>query len=248
MGKIESHLLKRLNSQSALFAVLLDPDSENFNDIVQTGIDAALGGADLLLMGGSFIANPSFTKVALDIKKESDIPIVLFPGGASQVIPGPDAILFTVLVSGRNPQYLIDEQVRGAMLVKQLGIEPIPTAYILIESGKTTAVEYISNTRPIPADKPGITAAHALAAQMMGQRWVYLEAGSGAKNPVPLEIIGAVRKITEMNIIAGGGIRNPADAAARVKAGAHMIVIGTHFEKNKDSRQFKDFAKAIHQA
>ena len=161
---------------------------------------------DALLLGGSFVGNPAFQKIAAGLKKETQIPVVLFPGGCSHVTPGPDAILFTTLISGRNPQYLIDEQVKGAVLVRSLRMEAIPTAYMLIESGRTTAVEYISNTRPIPADKPAIAAAHAMAAELMGQRWIYLEAGSGALNAVPAPMVKMVRASVGLHVIVGGGI------------------------------------------
>jgi putative glycerol-1-phosphate prenyltransferase/phosphoglycerol geranylgeranyltransferase len=192
------------------------------------------------------VGNPYFTKIATDIKKETDVPVILFPGGASQVIPGPDAILFTTLLSGRNPQYLVDEQVKGALLVKGLGMEAIPTAYLLVESGRMTAVEYISNTKPLPSDKPGIAAAHAVAAELLGLRWVYLEAGSGAQNPVPPDMVKGVRKATGLKLIVGGGIRDPEQARERVAAGADAIVIGNLFEKDKDPALFTRFADAVH--
>ncbi len=245
-GNVETRLLKNLESSKALFFVLLDPDSDSAENIVQAGLMAARNGADAILLGGSFIGNPNFTTIALQLKKETSLPILLFPGGCSHVSGGPDAILFTTLISGRNPQYLIDEQVKGAILVKKFNMEAIPTAYMLVESGKTTAVEYISNTRPLPADKPAIAAAHALAAEMMGLRWVYLEAGSGAQNPVPLPMIQLVRHAVSMIVIVGGGIRTPQEARDRVNAGAHAIVVGNLFEVEKNEKIFKEFADAVH--
>ncbi|MBF0432683.1 MAG: geranylgeranylglyceryl/heptaprenylglyceryl phosphate synthase [Fibrobacteria bacterium] len=247
MGPIEQQLEQQITEKGALFFILLDPDSELPENIITSGILAAQNGADAILIGGSFIGNPLFSKIVQEIKSKVDIPVILFPGGASQVSPGPDAILFTTLVSGRNPQFLIEEQVRGAMLVKAYQMEPLPTAYMLIESGKTTSVEYISNTKPIPADKPALAAIHALAAQMMGQRWTYLEAGSGAINPVPLDFIKKVRSGCDLKVIVGGGIKAPETAKERVEAGAHVIVIGNHFETNKDGALFKEFSQAIHQ-
>lgn len=246
IGKIEAALAEKTRGRRSLFFVLLDPDSESPQNIESSGRMAAEAGADALLMGGSFIGNPNFSRIAQNLKKETGLPILLFPGGSSHVQPGPDAILFTTLVSGRNPQYLIDEQVKGAIFVRSVGMEAIPTAYMLIESGRTTAVEYISNTRPIPADKPAIAAATALAAEMMGQRWVYLEAGSGALNAVPAAMIQAVRALVSIQVIVGGGIREPEQARERVKAGAHAIVVGNHFERTKDPGLFQAFAQAIH--
>ena len=248
IGKIESSLVEGLKTRKALFFVLLDPDSGSTEHVVECGLKAAKHGADALLLGGSFVGNANFTKISAELKKETSLPIILFPGGCSHVIPGPDAILFTTLLSGRNPQYLIDEQVKGAVLVKGFGIEALPTAYLLVESGRTTAVEYISNTRPLPSDKPGIAAAHAMAAELLGLRWVYLEAGSGAQNPVPVEMVHMVHMATPLKLIVGGGIRTPAEARERVLAGADAIVIGNLFEKEKDPARFVEFANAVHGA
>jgi putative glycerol-1-phosphate prenyltransferase/phosphoglycerol geranylgeranyltransferase len=162
------------------------------------------------------------------------------------VVPGFDAILFTTLVSGRNPNYLIDEQTRGGVLVRALHMEAIPTAYQLINSGKRTAVEYISGTMPVPADKPKLSMVHSVAAELMGMRYVYLEAGSGAETPVPVEHIAYTRKATELTIITGGGIREPETAATRVAAGAQIIVTGTLWEKVRDPGLLQEFAAAIH--
>ncbi|MCL2101683.1 MAG: geranylgeranylglyceryl/heptaprenylglyceryl phosphate synthase [Fibromonadales bacterium] len=243
--KIEEKLTAKIK-EHALFAVLLDPDSSESDVFLETGKMAFEAGADLILVGGSLIGNASLSKKVVELKSKIDIPIVLFPGGASQVVPGFDAMLFTSLVSGRNPQYLIEEQLRGGLMVKALGIEAFPTAYILINSGPATAVEYISNTKAIPANKPKLTMAHAIASELMGMRWVYLEAGSGAENPIPLEHITLTRKATNLNIIAGGGITSPQDANARVKAGAGVVVTGTIWEKNPSLSLMKEFAEAIH--
>jgi len=243
--KIEEKLTAKIK-ENALFAVLLDPDSSGSDAFLNTGVSAFAGGADLILVGGSLIGHANLPKKIIELKNSIDIPIISFPGGASQVVSGFDAMLFTSLISGRNPQYLIEEQLRGGLKVKALGIEALPTAYMLINSGPATAVEYISNTKPIPADKPKLTMAHAIAAELMGMRWTYLEAGSGAESPVPLEHITLTRKATNLNIIAGGGITTPQDAAERVKAGANVIVTGTIWEKNSDINLMKEFAGAIH--
>lgn len=245
LGPIEQKLLQIVDQKGAVFTVLLDPDSHNASSFLQSAESAAKNGADCFFVGGSFMGNPEWNQM-VDGLKSLGLPIVLFPGGASQVSPGADAILFTSLVSGRNPQYLIDEQIKGAILAQAYKIEPIPCAYMLIESGATTAVEYISNTKPIPADKPKITAATALASQMMGMRWVYLEAGSGARNPVPLSHIVATTKLTQQNVIVGGGITKPELAHERVKAGAKMIVTGNLWEKCQDENLIKEFSDAVH--
>ncbi len=152
-GKTELRLNAEIEKRGALFAVLLDPDTSDEAAFVKAGAMAAENGADLLLVGGSYLGNFTLPKQVAALKANVDLPVVLFPGGASQVVPGFDAMLFMTLVSGRNPNYLIDEQVRGGALVRALNMEAIPTAYELINSGKRTQVEYISGTMPVPANK-----------------------------------------------------------------------------------------------
>lgn len=246
IGPIEQQLLDAAKAKGSAWAILLDPDSSSEEDFLEAGRRAQRVGADVIFVGGSFMGSPSFTAMTEKLKEILEIPLVLFPGGASHISKGPDALLFTTLVSGRNPQYLIDEQVRGSVMIAALGMEPIPTAYCLIDGGQTTAVEYISNTRPIPADKPKIAAVTALGANMMGMRWCYLEAGSGAKNPVPVEHVAMVSMGTKMNVICGGGIRTAEDAGARARAGAQVIVTGNLWEKVKDEEMMKEFAAAVH--
>lgn len=246
IGKIETLLNAEIERRGALFAVLLDPDTSDDLSLMKTGVLAAENDADLLLVGGSFMGNFNLSSQVAALKKAVSIPVILFPGGASQVVPGFDAMLFMTLVSGRNSNYLIDEQVRGGVLVRTLQMEAIPTAYQLINSGKSTAVEYISATLPVPADKPKISMAHSVAAELMGMRYVYLEAGSGAEFPVPVEHIAYTRKSTDLKIIVGGGIREPQAAAERVAAGAQIIVTGTIWESKKDAALLKEFASAIH--
>ena len=235
-----------IENRGALFAVLLDPDTSDDSALLKSGTMAAENGADLILVGGSFLGNFSLPRQVAALKAELDLPVVLFPGGASQVVPGFDAMLFMTLVSGRNPNYLIDEQVRGGALVKALNMEAIPTAYQLINSGKRTTVEYISGTTPVPANKPKLSMVNSIAAELMGMRYVYLEAGSGAEEPVPVEHIAYTRKATEMTIITCGGIIDPHTAAVRVAAGAQIIVTGTLWEKVSDPVLLKEFASAIH--
>ncbi len=246
IGKTEARLNAEIEKRGALFAVLLDPDTSDDEALLKSGVLAQENGTDLILVGGSFMGNFNLPRQVAALKAKVDLPVVLFPGGASQVVPGFDAMLFMTLVSGRNPSYLIEEQVRGGALVRALNMEAIPTAYQLINSGRRTTVEYVSNTTPIPADKPKLSMVHSIAAELMGMRYVYLEAGSGAENPVPVEHIAYTRKATEMTIITGGGIKDPQTAAIRVAAGADIIVTGTLWEKVQDPVLLKEFAAAIH--
>ena len=246
ISAVETHLNSEMERRGALFAVLLDPDSSDDKALLKSGTLAAENGADLILVGGSFMGNFDLPRQVQALKQEVKLPIILFPGGASQVVPGFDAMLFTVLVSGRNPNYLIDEQVRGGVLAKSLGVATIPTAYMLINSGKRTTVEYISGTFPIPADKPKLSMVHAIASELMGMRYVYLEAGSGAENPVPVEHIAYTKKATDLKIITGGGIKDPEAASIRVQAGSEIIVTGTLWERIHDKVLLQEFANAIH--
>ncbi len=174
------------------------------------------------------------------------MPVIFFPGSATQLNAHYDAMFFMSILSGRNPHYLIGEQVIAAPIVKDIGIETIPMGYLLIDGGTTSTVEFMSSTKPIPLDRPEITVAHALAAQYLGKKFVYLEAGSGAKNPVTIETIKAVNDNIEIPIIVGGGIKTPDEAAERVQAGASFIVTGTITEKSNELSIMQYFADAVH--
>ena len=157
-----------------------------------------------------------------------------------------DAILFMSLLSGRNPQYLIGEQVVAAPIINDLGIEVIPTGYLLFDGGANSTVEFMSDTKPLPMNRPDIAVAHALAAEYLGKKLIYLEAGSGATHAIPLEIIQQVATETNVPLIVGGGIRTPEAARERVAAGASFIVTGTILEENGNNGLMKEFADAIH--
>jgi phosphoglycerol geranylgeranyltransferase len=159
-----------------------------------------------------------------------------------------DGLFFLSLISGRNPQFLIEEQVRAAPIIKRMGLEPVPTGYILIGGGDETAVTFASGTRPVPAALTEIAVAHALAAQYLGMKLLYLESGSGASNSVPEKIISAVKEHCTLPVVVGGGITTPELAAAKVRAGADFIVIGNVLEVPENTRLIKNFAEAIHSA
>ena len=205
-------------------------------------------GVDAILIGTSLGFSPSAEMTIKSIRAHTDLPLILFPGSAMQITRFVDAILFLSLVSGRNAQYLIGEQVHGAPLIKAYSIEPIPTAYILIECGATTAVQYVSQTLPIPADKPDIARAHALAAEYLGMKFVYLEAGSGAPHPVPTEMIRQVKAYISIPVIVGGGLTRPEQVQAAVCAGADFVVVGSALEFNPTTGFLKEMAGAAHSA
>jgi len=197
-------------------------------------------------VGSSFVLESRFDGAVREIKSITRLPVIIFPGSANQITPHADAILFTSLLSGRNPQYLIDEQVKGAPLVKNAGLEVISCGYLLIDSGGYTSVQYMSTTLPIPRTKNDIACAHALAAQYLGMQTVYLEAGSGARLPVPEEMIKAVSSYIDVPVIVGGGLTTPEECASRIGAGATFVVVGNHLERDKRLALLRELTAAAH--
>ncbi|MFC1547544.1 geranylgeranylglyceryl/heptaprenylglyceryl phosphate synthase [Candidatus Neomarinimicrobiota bacterium] len=240
-------LLNRLGSQKANYLVLIDPDRKNDSLLEDLVAEVNDSGADAILVGGSLIMDGAFEERVKAIKSASDVPVILFPGASNQLTREADAILFMSLLSGRNPQYLIGEQVQAAPVVKHMGLETIPTGYLLMAGGSPTSVEFMSNSQPLPMDKPDIVVAHALAAQYLGMSVVYLEAGSGAQRSVSDEVIQSVSGELDIPVIVGGGIRRPDEAADKVRAGAQFIVTGTILEQGENHGIMAAFAQAIHQ-
>ena len=230
------------------FLPYIDPDRIDKADLAKTAKICEEQGADAILIGGSFLLSTNFDRMVQEVKQAVDVPVIVFPGDTSQIAPAADAILFLSLISGRNPELLIGQHVKAAPLLKAHGIEPISTGYVLVDSGQQTTTEYISNTRPIPRNKPEIAMAHALAAQYLGMQCVYLDAGSGPQQMVPEEMVLAVSEYISIPLIVGGGIRKPEEAAKRVEMGASFIVVGSIFEpRGWDGGLMGAFADAIHQ-
>lgn len=223
--------------------LLLDPDERTPGELALVASKAQEAGVSAILIGGSFIANDGFNDAVKTIKASVTLPVILFPGSSRQLSPHADGILFTSLLSGRNPQYLIAEQVAAAPIICSMKLPSIPTAYLLIESGRMTSTEYVSDTKPLPRNKPQLAVAHAQAAMLFGMQAVYLEAGSGADDPVPGEMIRAVVKNVQIPVIVGGGIRKPEHARIAADAGADAIVIGTAVEEHGSA-----FLSEIHSA
>lgn len=237
-------LLNVKNEKGAGFLVLLDPDRMSVSEIVELAKKSEKGGADGFLVGSSLLLSTRFDEAVKEIKANVDVPVTIFPGNANQVSRYADAILFLSLISGRNPHLLIGEQVKAAPAIKEFGLEPIPTGYMIIESGGATSVQFMSDTQPIPKNKPDIAKVHALAAEYLGMKFVFLEAGSGAENSVPDVIIREVNDFVSIPIIVGGGLKDPDMAYNKVKSGASFVVIGNCLEK--DDSAIKEFAEAIH--
>jgi len=203
-------------------------------------------GADGLLVGGSIMVNNKFQSNLKIIKESVNIPVLIFPGIFDFVSPYADALLLLSVVTSRNPQMLIGEQVRAAPLIKHYGLEAIGTAYMIIESGNSTSVQFMSGSLPLPRTKNDLAVAHALAGQYLGMKLIYMDAGSGAKYAVADEMITAVRKNVDLPIILGGGIKTPDVAMQKAKAGADFIVTGNVLEDNPDPKLIREFADAVH--
>lgn len=245
-GGIYNHLLTVSKEKGGGFLILVDPDKSPGAEYMDACEAAGECGVDAVLVGSSFSLNSVFGEAVRNIKKATPLPVIIFPGSFAQITPYADAILFSSLISGRNPAYLIDEQVKGAPLVKKYGLETIPTGYMLIESGPLTSVQYVSGSMPIPRGKSDIACAHALAAQYLGMKLVYLEAGSGARMAVPSEMIRAVSSYVDIPVVVGGGLTTPEDCAARIEAGARFVVIGNHLEQAGDRGLLSELADAVH--
>ena len=239
-------LMKVRQDRGAGYFVLLDPDKNDRKLLPSFVRDATEAGVDGFLIGGSLMLSNELEEHLQTIKQNTSVPVLIFPGGVMQVSPLADAILFLVLISGRNPEYLIGNQVIAAPIVRRSGLEAISTGYMLIESGNMTSAEFMSNTKPIPREKSDIALAHALAGEIIGMKLLYLDAGSGAQRSVPEEMLQAISRRCTLPIIVGGGIRTPDKARKKVEAGASFVVTGTVTELNNHHSFIREFAEAIH--
>ena len=241
---ILSSLKKIIDQKGAAYVVLIDPDKKNKNSISQLIEMGNKSNVDAFFIGGSLMMDSNFHSRVKNIKKNSDIPIILFPGSVNQINPYFDAILFTSIISGRNPHYLIGEQVISAPIIRDINIETISTGYILIDGGSSSMVQVMSGTMPIPMKRIDAVIAHALAGQYLGMSLIYLEAGSGAKYPVNDNIIQSVKKNVNIPLIVGGGLRDPNVVHNKVNSGASIIVTGTITEEKSDV--MREIASAVH--
>ena len=245
-GTVYDFLLKTIQTKGAGFLCLIDPDKHDSHNAVSLAKRCEDSGVDAIFVGGSIMLEDNFNPSIKAIKQEVKIPVIIFPGIFNLGSPNADAILFMSMLSSRNPQLLIGDQVKAAPLIRKFGIETIPTAYLLIESGSLTSVQYMSDSMPIPRNKYDIGVAHALAAEYLGMKLVCMDAGSGAKMSVPLEMIREVKSNINIPLIIGGGIKSPDEAREKVEAGADFIVIGNAIENNDDCNLIEAFANAIH--
>jgi len=212
-------------------AVLIDPDKQNPASLLEIINYAVSCKVDFFFIGGSLLVEKNFEATIDIIKAHCNIPVIIFPGSNYQLSNKADAILFLSLISGRNPEYLIGQQVVSAPTVKRMGLEAIPTGYILVDGGRVSSTSYITQTLPIPNDKIDLAIATAQAGELLGMKLIYLEAGSGAKNAVSIDMIKAVKKNISIPLIVGGGIRSAEQAEDICKAGADIIVVGNALEE-----------------
>ncbi|MNK70831.1 geranylgeranylglyceryl phosphate synthase-like protein [compost metagenome] len=229
---IRQQILEAKSNSQKLLAVLLDPDKivlENLNHLIDKINESP---ATHIFVGGSIVQNNILEELIAALKQKTILPVILFPGDPSQISPKADGILFLSLLSGRNPDYLIEYQVQAAPILKKTNLEVISTGYILIESGNETAVARVSKTKPLSRENLELVLATAQAGEMLGNQLIYLEAGSGAKQPVPTEMIELISQNIEIPVIVGGGIVDLQGIQKAYKAGADLVVIGTAFENN----------------
>jgi phosphoglycerol geranylgeranyltransferase len=244
---VEERLNKIVEKEGAVHLTLIDPDSQSPELAGKIAGEAYLGGTDAIMVGGSTGATgTTVEKTVQAIKSACDLPVILFPGNAGGLAPGADAVFFMSLLNSRDVNYITTNQAIGAPIVYKQGIEPISMAYIVIEPGG--AAGWVGDARLIPRNRPKLAVAYSLAAKYLGMHYIYLEAGSGADKPVPVEMVAAVKKAVgeKTKIIVGGGIRDGITAKERVKAGADMIVTGTIVEQVDDVKgKIEEIAEAI---
>lgn len=229
MGVIFDQITRAIASEEKLLAVLIDPDKfreeETENFLRRLPADVSI-----LLVGGSTVDLNKTDTTVRALKEQTNLPLVLFPGDVSQISTLADGLLFLSLISGRNPEYLIEQQIKAAPILQKNSMEILPTGYILLDGGKESSVERVSATKPIPQERVDLITHTALAGEYGGKKLIYLEAGSGAKMPVLPHIISEVKKALSIPLIVGGGIRSRDQLDLAFSSGADLVVIGTAFE------------------
>lgn len=243
-NRIYNLLTERKSLGKKSFAVLIDPDKVNdqkMDHLIELALTAKV---DYFLVGGSLVISNYLDECIQFIKKNCNIPVILFPGSPAQVSKYADALLYLSLISGRNPELLIGQHVVSAPVVKKSGLEIMSTGYMVIDGGAPTTVSYISNATPLPADKNEIAMCTAMAGEMLGMKLIYMDAGSGARTPITESMIEKVSQCISAPLIIGGGIIEPEKAYLNCKAGADVIVVGNAIEK--DPNLIIEMSSAVH--
>ncbi len=226
-------ILESIKADSKSLAVLIDPDKMEIEKISSFMFKVNSSIATHIFVGGSEVDEGVTETLVVEIKKHTDLPVVLFPGDVIQITDKADGILFLSLISGRNPEYLIGKHVKAVSKINETTLEVLPTGYTLIENGKQTSVERVSQTQPIKRNEVQTIIDTAKAGELLGMQLIYLEAGSGATHPIEPEIICRVKKELKIPLIVGGGIRSILELESTYKAGADLVVIGTAFEEDE---------------
>ncbi|MBL1231320.1 MAG: geranylgeranylglyceryl/heptaprenylglyceryl phosphate synthase [Flavobacteriales bacterium] len=234
INQLYSEISAKMASNKKMLAVLIDPDKQNYSELLKTINLCNDSEVDFIFVGGSLLTNGDIEKTARFIKENTSIPLIIFPGSTNQITHYADGILMLSLISGRNAEFLIGNHVVAAPYIKKANLEALSTGYILVDGGAATTVSYISNTLPIPYNKPEIAAVTALAGEYLGMKMIYLDAGSGAKQHVTQEMIQQVKATISIPLIVGGGITSAATAQQIYTSGADMIVIGNGTESNRN--------------
>lgn len=232
--KIYKHILEKKEKNELIIAALLDPDSSDIKNVKELIKIFEKSRIDFIFVGGSTTWESNFYEFIHEVKTHSSLPVIIFPGSSNQISEDADAILFLSLVSGRNPEFLIGEQIKASPILKKIDIEVIPTGYLLIDGGKTTTVEFISGTSPIPQDKLEIAKTIAYAAELLGMKLIYLDSGSGAQKSPDNKLIESVKNYINIPLIVGGGVRSVKEVEEKHRAGADIIVVGSALEDDPE--------------
>ncbi|MEA3497264.1 MAG: geranylgeranylglyceryl/heptaprenylglyceryl phosphate synthase [Bacteroidota bacterium] len=237
MNSVEKNIVNSIKKGKKLFAWLIDPDKVSPETFEKKLIKAKKFNIDLIFLGGSLLVEDKITEYIKTIKKYFSIPVILFPGSTNQVNKNADAILFLSLISGRNPDFLIGRHVEVASIIKKTSLAVLPTGYILVESGRQTTASYISNTFPVPHHKADIAVSTAIAGELLGLKYIFLDGGSGALKSIDTQMISAVKKNINIPLIVGGGIKESEQLKNAYNAGADIVVVGNIIEDNFDKLQ-----------
>ena len=241
---IENYVNETLKEHKLHFT-LIDPDEQTPQEAVEIAKQAKKARSDAILVGGSITDQEDLNITVKSIKEEVDLPVILFPGNISGVSKYADALLFMSLLNSTNPYWITGAQALSAPSIKKMGIETIPMGYLIIEPGGT--VGWVGDSKPIPRKKSDLAVAYALAAEFLGMRVIYLEAGSGADSHIPVDFIMKVKKLTNLMVIVGGGIKTAQDALEVKEAGADIIITGTVVEETDDTyKKIKELTDVIH--
>jgi len=244
VGRVEKYLLEKIESEGTIHVTLIDPEKVTPPAASRIASKMKSSGTSAIMIGGStFVSSTHLDNVAKAVKRTVEIPVILFPNNVTGISRYADAIWFMSLLNSADPYFLMGAQVLGAPLIKKFGLEPIPLGYIIVGDGGTAGV--VGKAVPVPYNKPELAAAHALAAQYLGMRFVYLEGGSGAKKPVPPEMIRVVKRHIDVPLIVGGGIKNRGQALAAASAGANILVTGNIVEDFEAKRRVSEIVEGI---